>query len=44
MPALTLRHTGFSNSNPEDFEVIDAGQAVGRIYRTSGGFQGAGYA
>jgi hypothetical protein len=35
---LTLRHTGFSD--PEDFQVIDAGRAVGRIYATSGGFSG----
>jgi hypothetical protein len=40
---LTLRRTNLPNASADDFEVIDAGRAVGRIYLTSGGMRGSGY-
>lgn len=41
--ALTLRRTKLSDNQDDDWQVIDAGKAVGRIYLTSGGMRGAGY-
>lgn len=43
MPALTLRSTDLPGA-VDDWQVIDASQKVGRIYLTSGGMRGAGYA
>lgn len=44
MSDLTLRRTGLSDKQEDDYHVIDGGKAVGRIYITSDGFRGAGYA
>jgi hypothetical protein len=41
--SLTLRRTNLPSHPDDDWEIVDSGNAVGRIYLTSGGMRGSGY-